>query len=257
MRKLFLLLLGLVVAVGVAGCDSNGGPGPMALVRFMHASADAGPVTILADGEGVASNVTYSGTTTQPTVSEYFEVPVRSDASIQVQDADGNAVISTTAGEAGFQEDAQYTVVVAGAASAPLQTPQPIVLRDRFETTLGAQQVGIRIIHASGFAGAVDVYLTPPGTNLENVDPLIPGFQFTQDFPGGFTGQFAPQDVTQEGSELSVTQAGSKQPVLQLRVGGDEGLPVSPGQFITGVAVDAPQSDPPVGALIHVDVPGS
>lgn len=257
MRNLLLLLVGLVVAVGVAGCDSSGGSESTALVRFMHASADAGPVTVLADGEEIASNFAYSGTTTDPAVSDYFEVPIRSDASLQVQDSDGNTLVSTSAGEAGLQENAQYTLVAAGASSAPPETPTPILLRDRFETTLGEQQVGIRIVHASGFAGTVDVYLTPPGTDLQNVDPFIAGFSFTQDFPGGFTGQFAPQDVTEDGSVLSVTQAGSKQPVLQLQVGGDEGLPVSPGQFITGVAVDAPQSDPPVGALIHVDVPGS
>lgn len=257
MRTLSTFVLGLLLSVGVAGCDSNGGPGPTALVRFMHASADAGTITALADGEEVASTLSYSGTITEPTVSQYVEVPTRSDATLEVQDAEGNALVSTTAGEAGLEEDAQYTVVVAGAAISPPETPQPIILRDRFRTNLADNEVGIRIIHGSGFAGTVDVYLTPPGTNLENAEPLIPGFEFTQDFPGGFTGQFAPQEVTEEGSVLSVTQAGSKDPVLQLRVGGDEGLQVSPGQFITGVAVDDPQSDPPVGALIHVDVPGS
>lgn len=253
MRNLFTLCLAFLISLSLAGCDSNGGPGPTAQVRFMHSSADSGPVTILADGEEVATNVAFSSTITEPTVTQYLDVPVRTEAVIEVQDSEGNTLVSTTAGEAALEEGNQYTLIVAGAKIAPPSTPQPIVLRDRFETTLGDNELGMRIIHGSGFAGAVDIYLTPPGTNLENVEPIVGNFQFGQDFPGGFAGQFAPQQVSQDGSVLSVTPHGSKDPVLELRVGGDQGLQVSPGQFITGVAVDDPQSDPPVGALIHVD----
>lgn len=256
MRNVFTLLVGLLLAVGLVGCDSNGGgEGPTAQVRFMHASADAGAVDVLVNGQEVVSGVSFSGETANPTVSEYLEVPVNAGAEIEVQDAGGNTVFSTTAGAANLQENGQYTVIVAGAVAAGDNSPQPIVLRDRFETSLGNNQVGIRLVHGSADAGTVDIYLTPPGTNLENVDPLVSGFDFTEDFPGGFAGQFAPQAVSQEGSELSVTPAGSTQPVLQLLVGGSDGLQVQPGQFITGVAIDNPQNDPPFGALVQVDMP--
>lgn len=257
MRNVFTLLVGLLLAVGLVGCDSNGGgEGPTAQVRFMHASADAGAVDVLVNGEVVASGVTFSGEIATPTVSEYLEVPVDAESEIEVQDANGNTVFSTTAGAANLQEDAQYTVIVAGALASGDNTPQPVVLRDRFQTQLEDDEVGIRLVHGSAGAEAVDIYLTPPGTNLENVDPLISQFQFTDSFPGGFAGQFAPQAVSQEGSELSVTPAGQKTPVvLQLQVGGSDGLPVQPGQFITGIAIDAPQDNPPFGALVQVDTP--
>jgi len=261
MRTVFSVLIGLFLTVGLAGCDSNGGgEGPTAQVRFMHASADAGPVNVLVDGETVASEVSFSGLneggiSATPTVSSYLEVPVSSGTSVEVQDADGNTVFTTSAGEANLQENAQYTIIVAGAVAAEGDTPQPIVLRDRFETELADDEVGLRLVHGSAGASSVDIYLTPPNTDLQAADPIVSDFQFTQDFPGGFPGQFAPQAVSQDGSDLAVTPAGSKEPVLlQLRVGGDQGLPVSPGQFITGVAIDGPGGG--AGALVHVDSPG-
>ncbi len=257
MRNVFTLLVGLLLAVGLVGCDSNGGgEGPTAQVRFMHASADAGAVDVLVNGEEVASGVTFSENVASPTVSDYIGVPVDAESEIEVQDADGNTVFSTTAGAANLQENAQYTVIVAGAVAAGDNTPQPIVLRDRFETQLADDQVGIRLVHGSAGAGAVDIYLTSPGDNLDGEDPLVSNFQFTNSFPGGFAGQFAPQAVSQEGSELSVTPAGQKSPVvLNLKVGGSDGLPVQPGEFITGIAIDNPQADPPFGALVQVDTP--
>jgi hypothetical protein len=184
----------------------------------MHASADAGAADIIVDGETAASSVSSSdldgGISASPTVSEYVDVLVASDTDIQVQDASGNTVISTSAGSAGLQENARYTVIVAGAAAASSETPSPVVLRDQFGADLGSNQVGIRLVHGSAIAGVVDVYLTPPGTDLQSATPLVSGFRFGNDFPGGFAEQFAPQAVSQSGSVLSVTETGSTQPVL-------------------------------------------
>lgn len=260
MRTFFSIFIGVVLAVGLVGCDSNGGgDGPTAQVRFMHASPDAGAVDVLVEGETVASGVSFSGlndsgVSTNPAVSGYLEVPVAGGTSIEVQGTEGTPVFSTSAGDINLQENAQYTIIVAGAVAAEGETPQPIVLRDRFETDLDESQVGLRLVHGSAGAGPVDIYLTPPNTDLQNVEPIASSFQFTNDFPGGFAGQFAPQAVSENGSDISVTPAGVSEPVLlQLRVGGDEGLPVSPGQYITGVAIDGPQGG--AGALIQTDMP--
>mgnify|MGYP006297604337 FL=1 len=230
----------------------------------MHASADAGPVDVVVDGETVVSGVEFSelsnGIAAPSVSSDYYEVPVSVGTTIEVQDSGGNAVISTTASQAGLQEDAQYTVVVAGAIAAQEQgadTPQPIVLRDRFQRELGDNEVGIRLVHGSGFAGAVDIYLNAPGTELQQEELLAQDFQFTSDFPGGFPGQFASQAVSEQGSVLVVTPHESTLRVLELPVGGDQegGLSVSGGQYITGVAIDDPSSEPRVGALVQVDQP--
>jgi hypothetical protein len=268
MRYVFTVLFSLVLAVGLAGCDSNdnGGPGPTAQVRFMHASPGAGPVNVAVDGEVVAENVSYSSETTNPTVSNYLEVPTASGTTIEVQNAGGEALLSANVpDDVALQEDRQYTVIVAGVGSSPVpnvDTPQLIVLQDRFdETNLDDNQIGLRIVHGSALAGEVDVYQTNPGTSLSDATPLVEDFAFTEDFPGTFAGQFTPQTLSGNGSVISVLPAGSTDPAdgLQLPVGtGSQGsLSVSAGQFITGVAVDAPGSNPPVGALIQIDTPSN
>ena len=223
----------------------------------MHASPDAGAVSVLVDGEEVLSGVSFSGTTTSPTVSEYLDVPVSADAEIAVQDASGNTVLSTTAGSANLQEDNQYTVIVAGAAAAQ-NSPQAIVLRDQFRDDLGDSQIGLRLVHGAATPGAVDIYLNQPGTDLAQEELVTQNFQFGNDFPGGFRGQFAAQGLSGEGSELVVTPTGSTQAVLTLEIGtGPESLQIRPGQHETGVAIDAPGSQAPAGALIQIDRPGS
>ena len=264
MRTFLTFVVGLVLAIGLTACDSN--DESPAQVRFIHASADAGVVDILVNGETVASGVSFSslngGVSDNPTVSDYYNVPVSSNTTIEVENSSGSVVTSTTASEARLEGGERHTVLIAGATSAQqTDSPRAIILRDRFQASLGDSKVGIRLIHGSALAGAVDVYLTPPETDLQNVDPLVSSFQFTEDFPGNFAGQFAPQAVSQDGSVISITKAGSKEAVFQLQVGGDQGLQVSPGQYITGVAIDNPDDDLPegalpVGALVHVDSPG-
>ena len=259
MRYVFTVLFSLILAVGLAGCDSNdnSGPGPTAQVRFMHASPGAGPVSVLVDGEEALSEVAFSSQTTSPTVSEYQEVPIASDTPIEVQDADGNTVLSTTSGNATLEEDTRYTVIVAGTPSVD-GAPQAIVLRDQFRDDLGEGEIGLRLVHGAATPGAVDIYLNAPGTDLLAEELIVQDFQFGDDFPGTFAGQFAAQGLSDGGSVLVVTPTGSTQRVLELPVGtGSEGLTVQPGQHITGVAIDAPGSEQPAGALIHIDNPGS
>jgi len=258
MRQFLAVLSALILAVGLVGCDSSDNDSPTAEVRFMHASAGAGPVDILVGGEEVAGNVEFSSATTNPTVSSYFDIDVGSSTDIEVQDANGNTVISTDVSSANLEEGNDYTIIVAGAATIS-NSPQAIVLRDQFRDDLANDQVGIRLVHGSAGAGTVDIYLTPPGTSLGSASPLVEDFMFTGDFPGGFPGQFAPQTVTSDGSVLSVTPANSTTAVLQLDVGtGDQGsLDVQPGQHITGVAIDDPSTQSGAGALVLVDTPNS
>lgn len=259
MRHFLTLLTGIVLAVGLVACDSNGDgedDGPTAQVRVMHASPDIGAVNILVDGEEVATGVSFSRELTNPSVSEYYDVPVGSDADIEIQDSGGNTILTTNVDQADLDEDTRYTLVVAGAMSAPqAETPQEIILRDQYRDNLGDNDIGLRLVHGSGLAGAVDIYLNEPGTELTAQELIAENFQFTQDFPGGFAGQFASQPLSEDGSVLVVTPTGSTDRVLELPVGTSEGLQVQAGMHVTGVAIDDPESDPPVGALVHIDTP--
>lgn len=259
MRHAATFFFTLLLAVGLVGCDSSSDPAPTAQVRFMHASPGAGPVNVVVDGSEALSDVSFSGEIVNPTISEYQDVPVTSGAEIEVQAAEsGNAVLSTTAGEANLEEDNRYTIIVAGTPNAD-NAPRAIVLRDQFRDDLGDNEIGLRLVHGAATPGAVDIYLNQPGTDLISEELIAQNFQFGGDFPGGFAGQFAGQAVSSEGSVLVVTPTGTTTRVLELPVGtGSEGsLQVQPGQHITGVAIDAPGSERPAGALIQVDNPDS
>ncbi len=259
MKKVLTVAFLFVFAAGMVGCDSNGGgETPTAQVRFMHASPDAGEVSVLVEGNEVLSGFGFSGQITSPSVSDYQEVSVGTDTEIQVQDASGNEVLSTTAGSANLEENQQYTVVVAGAAAAD-DSPRAIVLRDQFRDDLGDSQIGLRLVHGAATPGPVDIYLNEPGTDLTQEERVAQNFQFGEDFPGGFAGQFAAQALSENGSILVVTPAGVSTPVLELPVGtGSQGsLTVQPGMHVTGVAIDAPGTEAPAAALIQIDNPGS
>jgi hypothetical protein len=260
MRKILTISFLFVFAVGMMGCDSNGGgETPTAEVRFMHASPGAGEVSVVVGDETVLSGVPFSSTIASPTVSDYQEVPVGSNTSIQVQNASGSTILSTTAGNANLEEDTQYTIIVAGTPSVE-NSPQAIVLRDQFRDDLGSNQIGLRLVHggASPALSPVDIYLNQPGTDLAEQELVTSDFEFGDDFPGGFPGQFAGQALSEDGSVLVVTPAGTTTPVLELPVGTGSGssLPVQPGMHVTGVAIDAPGTDAPAGALVHIDTPG-
>lgn len=262
MRNILVVFFSLILAVGLVGCDSNDnsdGPGPTAQARFMHASPGAGPVDVVVDGETVASDFGFSvdQQTFAPNTSDYLDVPVSADASLEVQTGDGTAVISTTVGDLNLEEDTQYTVVVAGTPGE--NAPQAIVLRDQFRDELGQSEIGLRLVHGAATPGPVDIYLNQPNTDLISEELVTANFQFGDDFPGQFRGQFAAQAVSDEGSVLVVTPAGETNRVLELPVGtGTEGsLDVQPGQHVTGVAIDAPETQQPAGALIQIDTPGS
>ena len=260
MRQVLTITFLFIFAAGMVGCDSGGGGDtPTAQVRFMHASPGAGEVSVVAGGETILSGVAFSGDVVNPTVSGYEEVPVGADTEIEVQDADGTPVLQTTAGSANLEEDTQYTIVVAGTPSAE-NAPRAIVLRDQRRENLGDNEIGLRLVHgaAAPSLSPVDIYLNDPGTELTEQELRTSNFQFGADFPGGFAGQFAVQPLSEEGSVLVVTPAGSTTRVLELPVGtgSENSLPVQAGMHVTGVAIDAPGSDPPAGALVHIDAPG-
>jgi len=256
MRHVATFLFTLLLAVGLVGCDSSD-PAPTAQIRFMHASPGTGSVNVNVDGEQEAT-IPFSNRTTSPSVSDYVEVPVGAQTEISIENAEGT-LLSTTAGSQNLEADAKYTFIVAGAASSQ-QERDLITLSDEFPD-LESDQVGIRLVHGSGFAGSVDVYLMPPGAPFAAVDPLVSSFGFGN-ASGRFPGQFLPQPVSDQGSVLKVTPAGDTSNVaLRLEVGtGNQGaLPTQAGQYITGVAADdLSGTTPSVGALVHVDegVPG-
>lgn len=269
MKNLLSILFSLLLVVTLVGCDSddNGGDDAAATaqVRFVHASPNAGPVNVLVDGEEVASDFAFQGSATNPfpNVSPYVAVPIDVDAEIEVQTASGNTVFTVNADQVSLEENVRYTVLAAGAVGVG-GGPEPILLEDRFQD-LSSGQIGLRLVHGSkgvqSQVGPVDIYLTPPNTDLSQVNPLISGFEFGDDSSPNPSrpGLFLPRELSGEAQVVSVTPAGGSQAALQVQIGGDGGLQVQPGQFITGIAADIPDGDGGVrpGALVIAESPPS
>ena len=261
MKDVLTILFTMLLAVTLVACDSNDNgdgdtPSATADVRFVHASPDAGAVDIFLDDQEVAGDVTFQGTQQNPVplVSDYFDIPIGAGATIAVRDQDGNnAVNPLDVDAANLQEDTKYTVIVAGAASAG--GPEAILLPDRFQ---GAPDggIGLRLVHGSARAqqtfGPVDIYVTPPNTDLSQVDPLLSGFEFTENSGSDLLsspGAFAPQGLSGETQTVSVTAAGSSQAALEVPIGGSGGFPLQEGQYVTGIAADVTWGEG-VGALV-------
>lgn len=240
MKKLLAIFTALLMAVTLVGCDSNDdGDDDIdienAQVRFVHASPDVGPVDVQVDGEDAATDFSYEydAQTLGVNVSDYRDVPVDVDADITVLGADGNQA-SINADQVGLEADTRYTVIVAGTASQQ-NSPQAILLEDDFRD-LDSEEIGLRLVHGSALAGNVDIYL---GGNL-----LVQSFQFGQDTGVGFAGQFVAQGLSGETQAVEVYPAGADpsttDPALALAIGGNQGLPVQAGTYITGIAADVP-----------------
>jgi hypothetical protein len=218
-------------------------------VRFLHASADAENLTILANGEEVATDFTFNrDPATDPALTDYEDVPV--EGTIEVQAEDGTSLLTVDASQ--LEPDTQYMVVLAGGLAAGqstgTSTPQAILLRDEFPD-LASDEIGLRLIHASASAPPVDIFLVAPGEDTKPENRLIEGVSFTETFPSR-SSSFAVETIPGEGRILTVpTQVGP----LELPIG-TGGASFPPGRHVTAIATDtAPGSQFPIVALVQVD----
>ena len=264
MKDVLAVLFTMLLAVTLVGCDSNDDNGDdqpeTAQVRFVHAAPDAGPVDVFLDDQEVAGDFSYKAPTpadASPRTSDYLDVPVDIDAVIDVRAAGtDNNVLSVNVDQANLAANARYTVIVAGADAAQTGAPEAILLRDQF-VDLETGQIGLRLVHGSAlaadeFTNGVDVYVADAGLqDLSEETPLVADFTFTQDTGQrllGTSGAFAPRDLTQGTQQaVYVTAAGSPTPALQVPIGGDGGLPIAEGQFVTGIAADVPGAEGGLG----------
>ncbi|PEN13497.1 hypothetical protein CRI94_09265 [Longibacter salinarum] len=257
MKNVLAVLFSMLLVVTLVGCDSNDDDDngddttQTAQVRFVHSSPDAGPVDVFLDDQEVAGDFAYSASPVN--ASDYLDVPVGTDATIEVRAQDGTVVNSVSVDQANLAADARYTVIVAGAVAATTEAPEAILLRDQFPD-LGAGQIGLRLVHGSAlaednFANGVDVYIAEAGQDdLSGLTPLVADFTFTQDTGSrllGTSGAFATRELS-SGPQQSVyvTAAGGTQPALEVPIGQGTGeLPITEGAYVTGIAADIPTAE--------------
>jgi hypothetical protein len=260
-KLLSFLLMGLL-ALTVVGCDDDDDNGdtddtsPTAQVRFFHAAPTAGQVDVALEGNAVASDFPYRGVVDNPSVSDYFPVPIDAGA-LTVTTSGGTEVVNVNVSSLNLEADARYTVVVAG-------TPpnvQPILLEDDFSQTPQQGEIRLRLVHGASTVPtpnqAVDVYLLPPPVGADvpsGVPAFATDFTYGADLPGQpFSGSFLTQTVSNPPAIVAVTPAGSSSIVISVDPASDLGLTADGTEFVTAVAIDPATSGGAFGALTLIE----
>ncbi|MGF1526323.1 MAG: DUF4397 domain-containing protein [Candidatus Competibacterales bacterium] len=198
-------------------------------LRVIHNSPDAPAVDIVVDeevGQPLVAGLSYTEST------EFLPLPP-ADYQLQITVADDPTAVAldfTATLEAGRRYSAYAVDFLADIA--------PLLLVDDRRSV--ATQARLRLVHGSPSAGPVDIYLTPPGTPLTAVTPLLSGVTFTED-----TGYL---DLVAGDYELVLTPTGSITPAL-----GPLAVSLLDGGVYTAIARDAPGGGNPLAAILLDD----
>lgn len=230
MKRTFGLLL-LAAAALSAGCsDSNDSSTGEGRLRFVHVSPDAPALSLVIDGDTVASNLAYLGSTDYLDLSEGGHV-------IQVADASSNTTLIDQDLTVADQTD--YTML----AADTLAKIRTLVLTDD-NSTPAAGTARVRAVHAAPGAPeeGVDVYVTEPDADLTLASPGASDVTF---------GQVLPYGPVNAGTayQIRVTRAGTKDVLI------DSGpLTLEGFQVRTLIAVDAAGGGEPLNFLVLNDL---
>jgi hypothetical protein len=196
-------------------------------VRVGHLSADAPAVDVVINddfGSPVVSDLVF------PTVTGYLSV-APDDYNIKVVDS---ATQSLTAIDVDVSLDTgtRYTAL----AVNDLANIEPLLLTDDLRSI--ATEARVRIVHASPTAGAVDIYVTAPGTDITTVSPAFANVPFKAET--GFV-PLAPGSY-----DIKVTPAGAPG-VVAIAV---DSLALAGGDVLTAIARDNAGGGAPLGLVV-------
>jgi hypothetical protein len=225
-RTLFPLLI--AAAALSAGCsDDNTSPQGDGHLRIVHVSPDAPALDVVLDGDTVATDIAYLGST------DYLRL---SAAGHVLQIADANAATTLIDQDVTVADATDYTMVVGDT----LAGISGVVLTDDNRTP-PAGTIRIRAVHEAPHAGPVDVYVTEPGVDLTLTSPVATNVAF---------GQVLPYVTTNAGAyQVRVTPTGTKDVVI------DSGaLTLESNQVRTVIAVEATGGGAPFDFLVLNDL---
>jgi Domain of unknown function (DUF4397) len=169
--------MGLTLAVAAAalvGCG-GGGKSSSVNVRVVNATLTHTSLSLLANSSTIGT------ATALDTVSGYSGITSGSP-SLQVNDATTGTVLATTAPSLASD---QHYVVIAYESGGTVRTA--VIQEDTAAPSTGTAI--LRVLNAASDAGAVDVYVTDPATDISTLSS--PTFSFTSPTASGFL-SFAP-----------------------------------------------------------------
>jgi len=195
MRKFAPLALVLTLAVGMlfaAACGGGSSSNTTALLRVVNSVYDSffagGGYDVLVDTTSFATALAYKSS------SNYTSLTAGSHA-VEVRNTGTSAdLLNQTISVAG---GSSYTYVIAGAGASP----QSLMLTDN-TTAATTGNIQFRIVNATGAFGAMDVYVTEPGTDIFTVSANDANLGF------GATGGY--HTLAKGTYEIRITKPGDK-----------------------------------------------
>jgi uncharacterized protein DUF4397 len=152
-------LAALAAVLGVfTGCQGLMSNPSSSQVRIVDVSPDAPNLDIYQSHEALAYSLGFG------TITSY--VPVTPGTYNIAANSTGTAQIVSSAKNT-FQPSTQYTVLIGNTGSSP----QQLTLKDQSQPAPSGQ-IDLRFIGQAPRAGAVDIYLVPPGQTLADAKPI-------------------------------------------------------------------------------------
>jgi hypothetical protein len=149
-------------AIALTACGGGGSSSGNASVRLVNATLNHASIDMLANGTAAI------GPTATDSASDYAGVPAGSPA-LQVNDVTSGSALATLAPSVG--KDAHY-VVIAYESGGALRTT--VIAEDSAAPAAGT--ASLRVFDAATDAGAIDVYVTDPATDITTL--TSPTFTF-------------------------------------------------------------------------------
>lgn len=253
LQKRSLKLLGVVILAGiVAACDSDNDINPTVPVdkseiRIIHASPDAPAVNASLTGVQAVSDLDYAQSTGYVTVDA-----ASYDITVEGIVPSGNLEVISVPGFP-LSSDARQTVIAVNTLSAI----SPLVVSDSAGIPR-ADEVAIRVVHASPTAGSVDAFVTAPAGALTGGVTL--NFQGDVDLGAVTAGQYqirltAPGNtgaIAYDSGIVDLTPfAGQTLLIMAIDATNQTELAESPVKLL--VATDASTNDNGTVILLDVD----
>ncbi|HTG49112.1 MAG TPA: DUF4397 domain-containing protein [Gemmatimonadales bacterium] len=227
--KRTLVLFFLAAAALSAACSDDGNTAPegQGRLRIVHVSPDAPNLDVVLDGDTVASDIAYLGS------SDYLELSAGGHV---MQISETNTSTTLIDQDVTVADGVDYTVIVGNT----LNDIDALVLTDD-NGTPPAGTFRVRAVHGAKAAGPVDIYVTDPGTDLTLTGPTASNVAFEQALPYVQTNAGTYQ--------VRVTPTGTKDVII------DSGaLTLENGQVRTAIAVEAAGGGEPFNFLVLNDL---
>jgi len=191
--RLAVAFFSCLLALTLAACGKSSSGGGSTNIRVVNAIPDAASISLTLDTTSVVTNLPFQGLT------QYIGVDSGNrEFKVSANGGTSNA-IDTTMGIAG---NTNYTYIVYN----PVASAAGLLLSDSTFATPNSGTFGFRVINVAAGVGLVDLYLAPPGTDINSTSPTVASVPV-----GGISAVTAPNAAT---LELRVTAAGTKQVIF-------------------------------------------